>query len=66
MEPAHRGQGIGRALVDKVYRELDRIGVGQLGVGVIASNTEAIRFYEWLDLLPFLVNYIGPVPAPGA
>ena len=66
VEPTHRGQGIGRALVDEVYQELDRIGVGHLGVAVIASNTEAIRFYERLGLLPFLVTYIGRVPVAGA
>jgi ribosomal protein S18 acetylase RimI-like enzyme len=60
--PAHRGKGVGGALVEAVYQELNRIGVGQLGVGVIASNADAIRFYERLGLLPFLVSYIGPVP----
>jgi ribosomal protein S18 acetylase RimI-like enzyme len=60
--PAHRGRGLGRALVEQVYRELERIGVGQLGVSVITSNTDAVRFYERLGLLPFLVTYIGPVP----
>jgi hypothetical protein len=30
---------------------------------VIAANAEAIRFYERLDLLPFMVSYIGNVPA---
>jgi ribosomal protein S18 acetylase RimI-like enzyme len=59
--PAHRGRGVGGALVRAVYRELNRIGVGHLAVGVIASNTAAVRFYERLGLLPFLVSFIGPV-----
>ncbi len=59
---AHRGRGVGGALVKAVYQELNRIGVGHLGVGVIASNADAVRFYERLGLLPFLVTYIGPVP----
>lgn len=59
---AHRGKGVGGALVKAVYQELNRIGVGHLGVGVIAANRDAIRFYERLGLLPFLVTYIGPVP----
>ncbi len=58
--PAHRGRGIGRAIVDAAYRELGEIGVRHIGVSVIASNTEAVRFYERLGLLPFLVSYIGP------
>ena len=63
--PAHRGKGVGGALVKAVYQELNRIGVGHLGVGAIASNADAVRFYERLGLLPFLVTYIGPVPPGG-
>jgi ribosomal protein S18 acetylase RimI-like enzyme len=60
--PEHRGGGIGAALVDAVHDELRRLGVGQLGVGVIATNADAIRFYERLGLLPFIVHYLGAVP----
>ncbi len=60
--PGHRGNGIGTALVEAVYGELRRLGIGHLGVGVIAANAEAIRFYERLGLMPFMVGYIGKVP----
>lgn len=63
--PAYRGKGIGTSLVEAVYSELRGLGVRHLGVGVIASNTDAVRFYKRLGLLPFLVTYIGNVPAPG-
>jgi GNAT superfamily N-acetyltransferase len=57
-------RGTGTALVEAVHRRLDSIGVGEIGVSVIASNREAVRFYEGLGLLPFLVSHIGPVPGP--
>ena len=62
--PGYRGRGTRTALVEAVHRRLDSIGVGEIGVSVIASNREAVRFYEGLGLLPFLVSYIGPVPGP--
>lgn len=62
--PERRGAGIGTALVEAAFAELRRLGVGHLSVGVIAANSEAIRFYERLGLLPFMVAYIGNVPAP--
>lgn len=61
--PEYRSRGIGRALIDGVYAELRRLRVAHMGVGVIATNDEAIRFYERLDLHPFVVVYLGKVPA---
>jgi ribosomal protein S18 acetylase RimI-like enzyme len=61
--PEHRGRGIGSGLVEAVYDELGRLGVGHLGVGVIASNEDALRFYERLGLLRFTTHYLGAVPA---
>ena len=59
--PEHRGRGIGTALVETVHRRLGSIGVSEIEVSVIASNREAVRVYERLGLLPFLVSYIGSV-----
>jgi ribosomal protein S18 acetylase RimI-like enzyme len=64
--PGHRDHGTGRRLVKAVYDELRRIDVRQLEVGVIATNADAIRFYERLGLLPFTVSYIGNVPPADA
>ena len=61
----HRGQAIGRRLVEAVFDKLRAIGVAQWSVAVIASNTDAIRFYERLPVQPFLVTYIGTVPEAG-
>jgi ribosomal protein S18 acetylase RimI-like enzyme len=63
--PGHRGVGIGRALVDRMYEELRRLGVGHFVVGVVASNADAVRFYERLGLTKFIVAYAGQVPPAG-
>jgi ribosomal protein S18 acetylase RimI-like enzyme len=60
--PGHRGQGIGSALVDRLHSELRSEGVRQLVVSVIASNADAVRFYERLGLTRFLITYAGVVP----
>ena len=60
--PGHRGVGIGAALVDRFHEELRRAGVQHFVVGVVASNADAIRFYERLGLTKFIVSYAGRVP----
>jgi ribosomal protein S18 acetylase RimI-like enzyme len=61
--PGHRGKGIGTALVERMHEELRRLGASHFVVSVIASNADAIRFYERLGLLPFISTYVGKVPA---
>jgi ribosomal protein S18 acetylase RimI-like enzyme len=60
--PEHRGQGIGSALVERMHEELRRLGVDHFVVSVIASNADAVRFYERLGLTRFLVTFAGQVP----
>lgn len=60
--PEFRGRGVGAALVEHVFGELRRLGVRHLTVSVIASNADAVRFYERLGLERFLVSFIGTVP----
>jgi ribosomal protein S18 acetylase RimI-like enzyme len=62
--PGHRGKGIGSALVERMHEELRHLGASHFVVSVIASNADAVRFYERLGLTRFLVTYTGPV-APG-
>ena len=64
--PGHRGRGIGRALVERMLDELREGGVGHFTVGVIASNADAVRFYERLGLTRFIVTYAGRVPEASA
>ena len=59
--PGQRGQGIGSARVARMDEELRAAGVAHFTVGVIASNADAVRFYERLGLTPFVVVYAGAV-----
>jgi ribosomal protein S18 acetylase RimI-like enzyme len=60
--PGERGKGTGSALVERMHEELRRLDVGHFVVSVIASNADAVRFYERLGLTRFLVTYAGGVP----
>jgi ribosomal protein S18 acetylase RimI-like enzyme len=59
--PGHRGAAIGTRLVERMHEELAQLGVGHFTVSVIASNADAVRFYERLGLTPFLTTYAGRV-----
>jgi ribosomal protein S18 acetylase RimI-like enzyme len=61
--PGHRGQGIGSALVERMHEELRRLGASHFVVSVIASNADAVRFYERLGLTTFLITYTSAVQA---
>ena len=57
----HRGRRVGTALVERMHVELASRGMGHFTVSVIASNADAVRFYERLGLTPFLITYAGRV-----
>ncbi len=44
--PGERGQGTGAALLEAVREQLRALGADELSVFVIATNADAIRFYE--------------------
>jgi GNAT superfamily N-acetyltransferase len=44
--PGERGQGTGGALLQAVREQLRALGADELSVFVIATNADAIRFYE--------------------
>ena len=50
--PDARGAGVGTALLDAVDAELERRGVRDLQVSVMAGNADAIRLYERRGLRP--------------
>jgi ribosomal protein S18 acetylase RimI-like enzyme len=44
--PRARGRGVGTALMDAVDAELERRGIADLEIAVMAGNDRALRFYE--------------------
>lgn len=59
--PEFRGQGIGSALMDAVESRLQEMGIADLAIGVIATNREAVPFYERRGAVPFLTQFIQRV-----
>jgi ribosomal protein S18 acetylase RimI-like enzyme len=52
VDPAHRGQGHGRKLLEACQRELSAEGLTQLHLEVRASNAAAIQLYRWCGWKP--------------
>ena len=52
--PSSRGAGVGSSLMDAVDEELDRLGVDDLWVSVVAGNDGAARFYERRGLRTYM------------
>jgi len=62
--PEFRGQGIGSALMDAVETRLREIGIPDMAITVIATNSEAIPFYERRGAVPFTTELIQRVAHP--
>ena len=66
VEPARRGIGMGTELLHEVYRQVRRRGVGEMVIGVLATNEPAMRFYEREGFRPWVILTLGKVPDPDA
>ena len=44
--PEFRRAGLGTALMEAVYSELEKEGVQEISLEVVATNADALRFYE--------------------
>ena len=58
-DPAYRGQGIGRALVDEAERRLLALGCPKVQLMVRRDNEDALGFYDALDYERFDVGLTG-------
>jgi ribosomal protein S18 acetylase RimI-like enzyme len=63
--PDVRGAGIGSALMQAVYEELQQVGISEILVEVIASNQEALHFYQRHGLTPKTVLLHGSLGRSG-
>jgi GNAT superfamily N-acetyltransferase len=55
---SERSSGVGRALMDAALDAADDAGVRAIGVGVVHSNVDGIRFYERAGFRPFYVELL--------
>jgi len=56
VEPAYRSQGVGEALMERVYALAREQGINRVTLSVWAFNERAIAFYERLGFSPFQIN----------
>jgi len=59
--PEMRGQGIGSMLLDAVETRLRELGIEDMLIGVITTNTDAMRLYERRGAVPFLTQFVHRV-----
>ncbi len=58
---AHRGRGIGRALLLEAERLTRERGVGHMMLGVLAGNAVAERAYERFGFKPYATDLVKPI-----
>lgn len=46
VEPAHRGSGLGSAILEHMIATCRELGVAEIEINVDESDTDAMRFYE--------------------
>ena len=56
VEPAYRSQGVGEALMERVYQLAREQGIKRVTLSVWAFNARAVAFYERLGFAPFQIN----------
>jgi ribosomal protein S18 acetylase RimI-like enzyme len=56
IDPAHRGQGLGRRLVQDVLERLQARGVRRVVVGTASSSLDALGFYLRLGFRPWRIE----------
>jgi ribosomal protein S18 acetylase RimI-like enzyme len=61
--PEFRGSGLGTALMEAVYSELEKEGVQEISLAVVATNTDALRFYERHGFYQRIIHLWRPPPS---
>lgn len=65
VSPAARGEGVGSALIRTVKERLCAGGVSSLELNVVATNDDAIRFYQRHGLRPTVTRMMGRLDSGG-
>jgi GNAT superfamily N-acetyltransferase len=61
--PERRGNGIGAALIDAVWKRLAELGVADMQITTTRTNVDSHRFYEREGFQQRFVVYHGKAPA---
>jgi GNAT superfamily N-acetyltransferase len=59
VEPDHRRQGVGRALVAEMRRRADAAGYARHGVSTLARDERAVAFWRSVGFDPFTVTLLA-------
>jgi ribosomal protein S18 acetylase RimI-like enzyme len=59
--PEARGQGAGSALLDAVDAKLGELGIEDMVIAVVTTNTDAMLLYERRGAVPFITQFIHRV-----
>jgi len=57
--PAWRGSGVGGDLLDAVWCHLDGMGIEEMTITAVSSNTDSHRFYERRGFEQIFVTFYG-------
>jgi ribosomal protein S18 acetylase RimI-like enzyme len=63
--PEVRGRGVGSMLLDAVEARLRELGVEDMTIAVLTTNTDAARLYERRGAVPFVTQFVQRVPPAG-
>jgi RimJ/RimL family protein N-acetyltransferase len=63
---SHRGEGVGAALLDAVWKRLAELGVEDMAITTTATNVDAQRFYERHGFSQRFAVYYGKSPLRGS
>jgi ribosomal protein S18 acetylase RimI-like enzyme len=58
--PEFRGSGLGSAFMEAIYAELSKVGVQEISLAVVATNSDALRFYERHGFIQRIIHMWKP------
>ncbi|GAB3213061.1 N-acetyltransferase family protein [Marinactinospora thermotolerans] len=61
--PEARGTGVGSGLLEEIRRQLGAMGVHDMELAAITTNSDAIRFYEREGFRPFVTTLVSRIGA---
>ncbi|GAA3765114.1 hypothetical protein GCM10022402_48060 [Salinactinospora qingdaonensis] len=66
VHPQARGTDVGSGLLEEIRRQVGAMGVRDLELAAVATNSDAIRFYEEEGFRPFVTTMVSRIGGVGA